>query len=368
MINYNPLRVLVVDDTIFYRKIVSEILSELPDVDVVGTANNGKIAISRITSLNPDLLILDIEMPGMNGLEVLQSIQEHSLDVGAIVLSTLTPKGGEITVNALELGAFDFILKPDSGSMEENRKDIKDSLFPMLKAFTRRQEIRRILRGKSGLTGEASGQGKKSVVQRMGIIAGRAMPKSQVVGIGISTGGPKALSEVMPEFPANIDVPILIVQHMPAVFTQALAKSLDSKSALKVKEAADGEAVRPNIVFIAPGGKQMKVVAGADAKSRIIRITDDPPENHCKPSIDYLFRSLARHYVGRATGVIMTGMGTDGIQGVKLMKQLGSTIIAQDEMSSVVFGMPKEAIDARIVDVIAPLDQISAEITNTVKI
>ena len=172
----------------------------------------------------------------------------------------------------------------------------------------------------------------------------------------------------MPEFSADIDVPILIVQHMPAVFTQALAKSLDSKSALKVKEAADGDSVRPNIVFIAPGGKQMKVVAGTDGKNRIIRITDDPPENHCKPSIDYLFRSLARHYVGRATGVIMTGMGSDGILGIKLMKQHGSTIIAQDEMSSVVFGMPKEAIDAKIVDVIAPLDQISAEITNTVKI
>ena len=252
--------------------------------------------------------------------------------------------------------------------MEENRKGIKVSLAPMLKAFARLQEIRRILRGKSGLKGEASGHGKKREVQRMGMIAGRGMPKSQIVGIGISTGGPKALSQIMPEFSADIGVPILIVQHMPAVFTQALAKSLDSKCALKVKEAVDGEPVLPNNVFIAPGGKQMKVVAGADGKSRIIRITDDPDENHCKPSIDYLFRSLARHYVGRATGVIMTGMGSDGIQGVKLMKQHGSTIIAQDEWSCVVFGMPKEAIAARIVDVIAPLDRISAEITNTVKI
>jgi two-component system chemotaxis response regulator CheB len=368
MKNHNPLRVLVVDDTIFYRKIVSQILSELPDVEVVGTAGNGKTAMSRITSLNPDLLILDIEMPEMNGLEVLKSIQELSLDVGTIVLSTLTPKGGEITMNALELGAFDFILKPDSGSMEENRKGIKDNLSPMLKGFARHQEIKRILKGKSGLAEEESGLGKRGVVQRMTAITSRRMSKSEIVGIGISTGGPKALSQLMPELPADLGVPMLVVQHMPPVFTQALAKSLDSKSALKVKEATDGEPVLPDIVFIAPGGKQMKVVAGADAKSRIIRITDDPPENHCKPSIDYLFRSLARHYVRRATAVIMTGMGSDGVLGVKLMKQNGSTIIAQDEMSCVVFGMPKEAIDARIVDVIAPLDQISVEITKTVKI
>jgi len=364
MRNHNPLRVLIVDDTIFYRKIVSDILSELPEVKVVGTAGNGKIAMSRVTSLNPDLLILDIEMPEMNGLEVLESIQELSLDVGAIVLSTLTQKGGEITIKALELGAFDFIPKPDSGSMEKNRKGIKESLPPMLKAFARRQEIRRILKGKSGLTVH----GKSGVVQRMGAITSRRMSRSQIVGIGISTGGPHALSQLMPELPADLGVPMLIVQHMPAVFTQALAKSLDSKSALEVKEAVNGEPVLPNIVFIAPGGKHMKVMAGADGKSRIIRITDDPPENHCKPSIDYMFRSIARHYVGRATGVIMTGMGSDGVLGAKLMKQNGSAIIAQDETSCVVFGMPKEAIDARVVDVIAPLDQISVEITKTVKI
>lgn len=360
----DPLRVLVVDDTIFYRKIVSDILSELPDVKVVGTAGNGKIAMSLVKSLNPDLLILDIEMPEMNGLEVLESIQDLSLDVGAIVLSTLTQKGGEITIKALELGAFDFIPKPDSGSMEKNRKEIKNSFPPMLKAFARRQEIRRILKGKSGL----AAHGKSGVVQGMGGITSRRMSRSQIVGIGISTGGPNALSQVMPELPADLGVPMLIVQHMPAVFTRALAKSLDSKSALEVKEAVDGEPVLPNIVLIAPGGKQMKVVAGADGKSRIIRITDDPAENHYKPSVDYLFRSLARHYVGRATGVIMTGMGSDGVLGAKLMKQNGSAIIAQDETSCVVFGMPKEAIEAKVVDVIAPLDQIPAEITKTVKI
>jgi two-component system chemotaxis response regulator CheB len=154
---------------------------------------------------------------------------------------------------------------------------------------------------------------------------------------------------------------------MPPIFTQSLAKSLDLKCKFSVREAVDGEVVQPSMALIAPGGKQMKVVAGADGKSRIIRITDDPPENSCKPSVDYLFRSIAHHYVGRSTGVIMTGMGSDGSLGLKLMKRNGSTIIAQDEASCVVYGMPKEPIDNGIVDVIAPLDKLAEEIYRTVK-
>ncbi|MBW1741252.1 MAG: chemotaxis response regulator protein-glutamate methylesterase [Deltaproteobacteria bacterium] len=373
MTNGNPIKVLVVDDTVFYRKIVSDILAELPDVEVVGTANNGKIAMSRIAFLEPDLLILDIEMPEMSGLEVLASIQERSLDVGAIVLSSLTPEGGEITMRALDLGAFDFVPKPDTGSMEENRKVIRDTLVSMLKAFVRRKEVRRILKGESDLAGTESvdrqrGVVSPGVVQRMGAITSRRTVKSEIVGIGISTGGPNALSQIMPQFPADLGVPILIVQHMPPMFTQALAKSLDSKCSMEVKEAIDGQPLLPNVALIAPGGKQMKLVTGEDGINRIVRITDDPPENSCKPSIDYLFRSIARHYVGRATGVIMTGMGSDGVLGLKLMKRNGSTIIAQDESTCVVYGMSKEAIDAGVVDVIAPLDQISAEIMKTVRI
>jgi two-component system, chemotaxis family, protein-glutamate methylesterase/glutaminase len=368
-----PLRVLIVDDTAIYRKVVTEVLSELPDVEVLGTANNGKIAMTKIASLKPDILTLDIEMPEMNGLDVLSSIRSQGYDVGAIVLSTLTHKGGELTMQALELGAFDFITKPETTSMDESRKQIKYALSSMLKAYSRRQEIKHILEGKMTFLKDAvkkvetPKETSENVVKRMKSIVNRGIKNAEIVGIGISTGGPKALSQMMPRIPGDINVPILIVQHMPPIFTQSLAKSLDVKCTIKVKEAADGETIQPNVAFIAPGGKQMKIVAGMDGKERIIRITEDPPENSCKPSVDYLFRSIAQHYVGRSAGVIMTGMGSDGFSGLSLMKRNGATIIAQDEASCTVFGMPKKPIDSGIVDVIAPLDHIASEICNVVK-
>jgi len=171
---------------------------------------------------------------------------------------------------------------------------------------------------------------------------------------------------MLPRIPGDIGVPIVIVQHMPPLFTRSLANSLNNKCQLDVREAANGEPLLPNVAYIAPGGAQMKIVAGADGKQRVIKITNDPPENNCKPSVDYLFRSIADHYVGRATGVIMTGMGSDGAKGLKLMKNNGATVIAQDESSCVVFGMPKEPIESGIADVVAPLDHIAAEILKTV--
>jgi two-component system, chemotaxis family, protein-glutamate methylesterase/glutaminase len=369
--NKKLLRVLVVDDTAVYRKIVTEVLSELPDVEVVGTANNGKIAMSKIASLKPDILTLDIEMPEMNGLDVLSCIRSESHDVGAIVLSTLTLKGGELTMQALELGAFDFITKPETGSLEESKKQIKNALSSMLKAYSRRQEIKNILGGKiSFFSNSKEGNAKRpsdDIVRRMSSGRNPKKNNAEIVGIGVSTGGPKALSQMMPQIPGNINVPILIVQHMPPIFTQSLAKSLNAKCAINVKEAIDGEIILPNMAFIAPGGKQMKIVAGMDGKDRIIRITDDPPENSCKPSVDYLFRSIAQHYVGRSAGVIMTGMGSDGSIGLALMKRNGATIIAQDESTCIVYGMPKKAIDSGIVDIISPLDQIAHEICQLVK-
>lgn len=371
MINDKPLKVLIVDDTIVYRKIVNDVLSTLPNVQVVGTAHNGKAAVTKISSLKPDLLTLDIEMPEMNGLEVLEYIRDKRLNVGAIILSTLTYEGGELTMKALDLGAFDFILKPQEGSMAENTETLKKTLAPMLKAFSRRNEIKHLLKekiiskyhNKENKRKSESGQ----VTHRMQSIAGRLKQDSEIIAIGVSTGGPKALAEMMPSLPSNLGVPILIVQHMPPMFTLSLARSLDSKCSFEVKEAKDGETVLSNIAYIAPGGKQMKVLAGADGISRVIRITDDPAENNCKPSVDYLFRSIAHHYVGRATGVIMTGMGADGFLGLKLMKKNGATIIAQNDETSVVYGMPKGPIDAGIVDIIAPLEMIAGEICHTIR-
>jgi two-component system chemotaxis response regulator CheB len=286
-------------------------------------------------------------------------------DVGAIMLSSLTHEGGEMTLKALELGAFDFIPKPQEGSIEENTEGVRTALVPMLKAFTRHKEIRSILKG----TGTFKSSAPATARQAESTVAAskRKKEKADIIVIGISTGGPNALSKMMPEIPPDVGVPILIVQHMPPVFTQSLANNLNAKCKIEVKEAKDGEPLKANTAFIAPGGKQMKVAAGADGKTRIIRITEDPPENSCKPSVDYLFRSIAHHYVGRATGVIMTGMGSDGMLGLKLMKRNGATVIAQNEETCVVYGMPKGPIEDGIVDSIVPLENIATEINRTVK-
>jgi len=363
------LKVLVVDDTILFRKIVSDVISSLPDVELVGTAGNGTIAIRRLKELCPDILILDIEMPGMNGIQVLEAIKNQSLDAGVIMLSALTVKGGDLTIKALELGAFDFITKPSGTSIEESRSRISEALAPMLSAYRRQREIQLILKRKPAPTHTPQGSrpqdhaaGPMPATQTMRRIAKNI--RSEMVLIGISTGGPNALAEMLPKLPGDINVPLLIVQHMPPTFTQSLAKSLDAKCAIHVKEAENNEKALPNTAYIAPGGKQMKLILHNNHKT--IRITDDPPENNCKPAVDYLFRSVAHNFPGKTTAVIMTGMGRDGAFGLKLIKRNGSISIAQDENSCIVFGMPKEAIQTGVVDVIAPLDRIADEIIKTV--
>ena len=378
------IKVLVVDDTIVYRKAVSDILSEMPGVEVVGVAHNGKIAVSKIQTLKPDLLTLDIEMPEMNGIEVLQYLQQHAPHVSAIMVSTLTSEGGDMTMRALELGAYDFILKPHATNIAESKQHLRTLLIPLIKAFqTGRTAVGSMLGGvrsdihvrKTALaTSDLRNQhpGTTNVVDR-GIAAPapsgsiRRHGKSEIVTIGISTGGPNALARMMPMLPGDLGVPIVIVQHMPPVFTKSLANSLDAKCALTVREAQDGEAIQANVAYIAPGGKQMKLVASADGTNRLIKITDDPPENSCKPSADYLFRSIADYYVGRATAVIMTGMGSDGTKGLQILKQKGTVIIGQNEASCVVYGMPKAPAELGLIDVVVPLDKIADEIIKTIK-
>lgn len=359
------LKVLVVDDTVVYRKIVSDVLAELPNVEVVGTAHNGKAALFKVQTMKPDLLTLDIEMPEVNGLEVLAELRKSAPHIGAVMLSTLTSEGGVMTMKALELGAFDFIPKPQSGTMAENREAVKKALEPILTAF---QRSRKVL-GTPAAAGTASKLSRnRSVVRSIRpttVVNVRTKPSS-IIGIGISTGGPNALAQMLPQLPGDINVPVVIVQHMPPMFTQSLAKSLNQKCALEVREAVNGEPLRPNVAYIAPGGKQMKIVAGADGRQRVIKITDDPPENSCKPSVDYLFRSIADHFLGRATGIIMTGMGSDGSAGLQLMKRNGAFIIAQDEATCVVYGMPKEPTQAGIVDVVAPLGSIASAVLRSI--
>ena len=369
------LRVLVVDDTIVYRTSVSDIIKEIPGAELVGVAHNGKIALAKVDMLKPDILTLDIEMPVMNGLEVLAELKKNHPGVGAIMLSTLTADGSDMTMQALELGAFDFILKPQSSSITEGKKEIKSQLQPMLEAYAKSKTAAKLLHRTDNLQLKTPPVLRKMnplatpsapAVSPAGIGAGKRQ-KSEIVTIGISTGGPNALSQMLPKLPGDINVPVLIVQHMPPVFTKSLAVSLDKKCALRVKEAEDGEAIEANTVYIAPGGKQMKLVAAVNGQHRLIKITNDPPENSCKPSVDYLFRSIGDYYVGRTTAVIMTGMGSDGTKGLEILKTKGAHIIAQDEASCVVYGMPKAPADRGLVNVVAPLNKIADEIVKTLR-
>ncbi len=367
-----PLRVLVVDDTVIFRKILSDALTDLPGVEVVGSAHHGKMALDRIKTLQPDLVTLDIEMPEMGGLEVLQALRSSGSDVGVIMVSSFTRRGSELTIRALELGAFDFITKSTEGDYAHNRENIRSALAPLIKAYAQRREIHAILHGVRAAPGLTAPPAIKPVprpetsqVSQL-FQPGIGKTRPDLVLIGVSTGGPSALAMVIPALPANLGVPVLIVQHMPPMFTRTLAESLDKQSALRVKEAEHDELALPNCVYIAPGGKQMKVAVGQGGKA-LIQISDDPPENNCKPSVDTLFRSAALHFPGRACAVIMTGMGNDGALGLRLIKRQPAQVIAQDEATCVVFGMPKEAIATGLVDVISPLDGIAGEIRKVVQ-
>lgn len=362
------LKVMVVDDTIFYRKIIKDVLETIPGVEVVGTVNSGSLALNRIPSLQPDLITLDVEMPGMNGIQVLEEIQKNSWLGEVIMISSKTQKGSEATINALELGAFDFIAKPDDTSVSVNTEYLKSNLGRLIGGVRLKLKMKKLLKREpqKEIPLATTARVRKPSVVSSSIGKLDRTEKSSVIAIAISTGGPNALAEMLPKIPSTINVPILLVQHMPPVFSASLAKSLDKKCQLTVKEAENGEIVQPNTVYIAEGGKQMKVASGANL-TKIIRITDDPPENNCKPSADYLFRSVAREYGSKTTCVVMTGMGADGKLGATVTKAAGAYTIAQDESTSVVYGMPKAVVDAGLADIISPLDKIAGEIVRTVQ-
>jgi len=342
------IRVLVVDDTVVFRRVVSDALAGLPGVEVAGAAANGKQALSRLAILRPDLMTLDIEMPEMNGIQVLQHMQATGLKTAVIVLSALTVRGGELTVRALELGAYDFLTKPEGGTPQENVALLRSRLLPLVQALQERRV--------AGDLTERRIAPLTRPLQRSG---------PPLALIGVSTGGPGALASLIPALPSDFGAPVFVVQHMPPLFTRPLAASLNAKSRLPVKEASDGECAQPGCVYLAPGGRHMRLSRGPRGEA-VVQVTDDPPENNCRPAVDYLFRSVALQFPGRAIAVILTGMGNDGTQGLRLLKRGGCLAIAQDAASCVVFGMPKEAIGAGVVDLVAPLDGIAAAMVRAV--
>ena len=361
-------KVLVVDDSVVYRRVLSEALRSLPEVAVVGSVANGSLVLGKVRELQPDLITLDIEMPGMNGIQVMDALRQAGLEVKVLVISSLTLSGGQLTLQALQNGAFDFITKPTESNPEENFRCLREELAPRIRAVAHRLEVQNILR-----SGVAPPNRSKPAVPQAVIPVETAVPpaalvqsKPEIVVIGVSTGGPNALGEIFSALPGDMGVPILIVQHMPPIFTQLLAASLSAHSALPVREAKHNEEILPNTAYLAPGGRHMRLIPGTSGK-RLLQLSDDPPENCCRPSVDYLFRSVANHFPAKALAVILTGMGEDGTAGLRLLKQGHATVIAQDEASSVVFGMPKAAIEAGVVDLVVPLGTMAEAIGNIVR-
>ncbi len=363
-------KVLVVDDSILYRRVLSEALRSLPDVEVVGSVANGSQVVPKVRDLRPDLVTLDIEMPGLDGIQVMDALRQAGLDVKVLVISGLTLSGGKLTLQALQNGAFDFITKPAESSLEANFRCIREELAPRMRAVAHRLEVQNILRAgvapaKRVEAGAIAPRAATEMVKPATLQASTRR-KPELVVIGVSTGGPNALAEIFATLPGDMGIPILIVQHMPPIFTQLLAANLSAHSAVPVREGKHNEEILPNTAYIAPGGRHMRLIPSANG-TRLLQLSDDPPENCCRPSVDYLFRSVANHFPAKALGVILTGMGEDGAAGLRLLKQGGSTVLAQDEASCVVYGMPKAAIEAGVVDMVLPLSAMAERIANLVR-
>ncbi len=352
------IRILIVDDTALYRQILRGVLSEMPGVAIVGVAKDGADALEKIEKLNPDLLTLDVQMPGMDGIEVLRRIRRRRVRPGVIMVSSFTSEGAQVTTDALLEGAFDFILKPADRDLGDNRRQLRDAFDEKIAAFrdmVEREKNRSLPAGQEPVASIEQPVAKPHAVKS----------GCRAVLLGTSTGGPAALKIVLPKLPGTVAAPVLVVQHMPAEFTRSLAKRLDEICPLQVIEATDGGALRAGIVLIAPGGKQLKLEQ--KGQHVITRLTNDPPENGCRPSVDTLFRSAAKAMDGNVLGVVMTGMGRDGAQGCGEIKRRGGCVFAQHENGCVVYGMPKATIEEGLADRVLPLGKIGPAIVRHLK-
>ena len=338
------IRVLIIDDSAFIQKILTQVLSEDPDIEVVGVAPDPYVAQEKVRALKPDVLTLDVEMPRMDGLTFLEELM-RTTPMPVVMVSSLTQEGCETTLRSLELGAVDFITKPRM-DLSPTTRDIWADLVEKIKAAARAHvRPRQEAAGPRAL--HPSGAKAKTKATQL------------VIAVGASTGGTEAIRDFLTEMPA--DCPgIVIVQHMPEKFTRAFADRLNNTCAIEVKEARDGDRILSGHAFIAPGNHHLEL--RRLGPQFLARLHDGPPVNRHRPSADVLFRSVAAHAGGNAIGVIMTGMGDDGARGLLAIKEAGGRTIAQDEATSVVFGMPKEAIALGAADRVVPLDRMAEEI------
>jgi two-component system chemotaxis response regulator CheB len=367
------LRVFIVDDTVVYRRILSDVVETMNDVVLVGTAPHGRLAIAKLEQTPADLVLLDVEMPEMDGLETLGELRRRWPDTSVVMVSGASQDSAETTMRCLDLGALEFLRKPEGSDPEASRNELREKLRPLMRHVQTRVNLHQGTGGLARPPAPRPVQARPVQVPapaprpaRMGPVPGRI----DVVGIGVSTGGPNALVEVIPRLPADFPVPILLVQHMPPVFTASLAQHLDDKSSVSVHEARDGEPVLPGCVYLAPGGKHMVVRRLPDGEGGavpIIGLNENPLENSCRPSVDVLFRSLAAQYDGNMLAVVMTGMGSDGCEGVRAMKRRGCLCLTQSEASCIVYGMPLAVDEANLSDEQVPLDRLADRITRLVR-
>lgn len=346
-------RVLVVDDSVVVRRTVATVLAQTEDIDVVGTAADGRLGLRKVAELNPDVVTLDIEMPDMDGLEMLRHVRRDHPDLPVIMYSTLTERGASATFDALELGAVDYATKP-SGLISRDAAEtkVRDELAPLVRLWGKRR-LGPERRGATALT-------PAPVAATPTVPLPSRTHQVDLVTIGVSTGGPDALARVIPALRPDLPVPVVIVQHMPPVFTAMLAQRLDQLSPLPVSEAVHGEPASPGHVYLAPGGRHLEVHRLGGYLT--LELSDDPPENSCRPAVDVLFRSAVGATGGRMLAAVLTGMGQDGLEGARVVHAAGGLLVAQDEPTSVVWGMPGFVARAGLGATVLPLEQIAPAI------
>jgi two-component system chemotaxis response regulator CheB len=351
----SKIHVLIVDDAVVVRSRLSKLLALDPNFEVAGVAATGRVALAKIPQVNPDVVILDVEMPDMNGLETLAAIRQSYPDLPVIMFSTQTHTGAAATLDALALGASDYATKPSQlGSVEAANQHIQKTLFPKIKFFGTKIALSPVV--DSAKVAPAKIQSFRQVRSDQSTI--------DILAIGVSTGGPNALGLLLPKLPKTFPIPIVIVQHMPPMFTKLMAERLATKCQLHVAEAYSGAPLTPGMIWIAPGDHHIEVTkSGAQMQ---LTAHQAPPENFCRPSVDVLFRSIAQHYKARSLGIILTGMGQDGLRGCESIRNVGGQILAQDEASSVVWGMPGFVVHAGLADAVVPLEAMSIEILRRV--
>jgi len=344
------IRVLVVDDSALVRRLITTSLTLDTEIEVAGVAVNGREAVELVETLKPDAVTLDIEMPILDGLGALAEIRRRNPKLPVIMFSTLTEKGATKTLEALSLGASDFVTKPsNTTSMAESMESVREQLIPKLKALV---GARRIV---------GPGREKPTAPPAPVRLAEPTSAKPEVLLVGCSTGGPDALSRVLEGLPGSLPVPVLVVQHMPPLFTTMFAQRLDRVSALTVREALEDDVPKAGEVLVAPGGFHLRVKRSAG----VVRthLDEGPQENFCRPAVDALFRSAAEAYGGASTALILTGMGSDGLIGCRLLAEAGARIVVQDEASSVVWGMPGAVATAGLAHDVLSLDDIAGKLT-----